>query len=139
MRNGIFVDTSAWYALANARDQYHSSATAFLPQTLSDYDELVSINHVVGETYTLLRCRTGHKLAWVFLRNLRATRKLRMHFVSEEMEREAYNLLELYSDQDFSFVDGTSFVAMKYQGISDCFSFDSHFAAAGFTVLPALR
>ena len=139
MRSGIFVDTSAWYALANAGDRRHAVATKFLSQALSDYPELVSTNHVVGETYTLRICRAGHELACVFLRNLRRTKKLRMSFVSQETELEAYDLLERYSDHDFSFVDGTSFIAMKAQHISDCFGFDRHFAAAGFTLLPALR
>ncbi len=45
--------------------------------------------------------------------------------------------MERYSDQAFSFVDATSFVVMRNQRISYGFAFDGHFAAAGFTVLPA--
>ena len=136
MRAGIFVDTSAWYALLSTGDTYHARAMAFLPRALAEYRELISTNLVIGETYTLIRSRWGHDAAWQFVRRIRRSRRLRRIFVSEELEREAYELLESRPEQAFSFVDGTSFVVMKEQEIPCCFTFDRHFSAAGFTVLP---
>lgn len=135
-RKNIFVDTSAWYALADAGDFNHRKARTFFTAALADYRELVTTNHVIGESYTLLRYRLGHDISWKFLGNIRKSQKLRSIFVSEELEQKAYRLLEHYPDQKFSFVDGTSFTLMKEQNISDCFAFDRHFFTAGFTILP---
>ena len=137
MAGGIFVDTSAWYALADKVDVNHGLATEFFPRAMAEYREIVSTNHVIGETYTLIVSRLGRDAAWLFLRNIRKSGRLKRVFVSEKQEGEAYGLLERYSDQDLSFVDSTSFVVMRDQGISFGFAFDRHFAAAGFTVLPA--
>lgn len=136
MKASIFIDTSAWYALVDASDTNHPLASAFLTKALANYREMVSTNHVIGESYTLIRLRLGHTIASEFLRNIAKARRLRHIFVSEEMEREAYKLLERYPDQPYSFVDGASYIAMRQHGISDCFAFDNLFIAVGFRVLP---
>ena len=136
MKGSIFVDTSAWYALADTFDVNHAMAAEFFPGVVAEHREILSTNHVIGETYTLIRSRLGRDAAWQFLRSVRRSPSFRRIFVSERQEEEAYSLLERYSDQAFSFVDATSFVVMKDQGISHGFAFDRHFAAAGFTLLP---
>ncbi len=136
MTRSVFVDTSAWYALADTFDINHALAAGSFPGLVARYREILSTNHVIGETYTLIRSRLGRAAAWQFLRSTRRSPSFRGIFVSEGQEEEAYSLLERYSDQAFSFVDATSFIVMKDQGISIGFAFDRHFAAAGFTVLP---
>ncbi|MDP2936759.1 MAG: hypothetical protein Q8O86_09750 [Dehalococcoidia bacterium] len=54
MRGGIFVDTSAWYALADNSDANHGRAAEFSPRAVVEYQEIISNNHVIGETYTLI-------------------------------------------------------------------------------------
>lgn len=136
MKGSIFVDTSAWYALADIEDANHGRAKAFVSRALAEYRVLVSTNHVVGEAYTLIRYRLGHGAAWRFMRSTANSGRFKSVFVTEALEVEAYALLERYTDHAFSFVDGTSFVVMKAQGISTCFAFDRHFEAAGFVALP---
>ena len=66
MAGGIFVDTSAWYALADKVDVNHGLATEFFPRAMAEYREIVSTNHVIGETYTLIVSRLGRDAAWLF-------------------------------------------------------------------------
>ena len=40
------------------------------------------------------------------------------------------------ADQEFSFVDATSFAVMRGERIRHAFAFDQHFATAGFTRIP---
>jgi len=134
----LFVDTSAWYALVDANDGNHSRASEFLSQALADYQKLISTNHVIGETYTLIRSRLGHNVAWEFLRRFWQSHRAEEVFVTQAWEKDAYTLLEHHPDQDFSFVDGTSFVMMREQGISHSFTFDRHFSVAGFIALPSI-
>jgi len=96
---------------------------------------LISTNHVVGESYTLLRVRLGHAAAYDFLRRLRASRLTRRVFVLEAWEDEAEALLARFADQDFSYVDATSFVSMRRIGLDVAFAFDHYFSVAGFQLL----
>lgn len=136
MKAGVFVDTSAWYALSDASDANHRAATIFLKQAMADYKSLVTTNHVIGETYTLMRFSLGHSRTIEFLDHLRQSARIERIFISQKWEEEAYSLLEKYYDQDFSFVDATSFIAMRALGIKDVFAFDRHFLIAGFTMVP---
>jgi len=90
----------------------------------------------VGESYTLIRMRLGHAATQQFLKSLDHTHRLQRIFVVESQEEAAFALLRRYDDQDFSFVDATSFVVMKTLGLRDAFTFDKHFATAGFMAVP---
>ncbi len=136
MKRSLFVDSSAWYAVADRKDYYHRQAAVFLTEAISAQTRLVTTNHVVGESYTLIRGRLGYQPAQQFLASLEQTIRLQRVFVAESQEEEAYALLGRYKDHDFSFVDATSFVVMKALGIREAFAFDHHFSAAGFVSLP---
>ncbi|MBI5242984.1 MAG: PIN domain-containing protein [Elusimicrobia bacterium] len=132
MRPKVFVDTSAWYALVDSDDTHHQSAWQVLPQLLSRFGGLVTSNHVIGESYTLIRSCLGHRKAWEFLGLLERSHRLERVFTPEALETEAYALLKKHPDQDFSFVDATSFVWMRILKLRDAFAFDKHFQVLGF-------
>ncbi|MBC8233270.1 type II toxin-antitoxin system VapC family toxin [bacterium] len=136
MSRELFVDSSAWYALADIDDKYHNSAKAFFSQCLKDYARLITSNCVVGETYTLIRTRLGYRPAWEFITRIRSSSRLEVIFINEVIESEAYKLLRRFQDKDFSYVDGTSFVLMKERKITEAFAYDKHFLSAGFIKLP---
>jgi predicted nucleic acid-binding protein len=132
----VFVDTGAWFAIQVQDDEWHERAATALHDLLSGACALVTTNHVVGETYTLLRVVKGHAAAVRFLDRLEETRRLERIFVGPEIEAQAYGLLRRHRDQDFSFVDATSFATMRANAIRHAFAFDSHFATAGFLRIP---
>jgi predicted nucleic acid-binding protein len=49
----VFVDTSAWDALADSRDAHHELALLFR-QEIADRAQLVITDYVLDELYTLL-------------------------------------------------------------------------------------
>lgn len=128
----VFVDTSAWYALQITDDANHEKARDIFPRLLKKSGKLITSNHVIGETYTLLRMSRGYDAAMRFIRLIRESPRLEEYFADQEMERKAYVLLQQYRDQSFSFVDGLSFSIMKDEKIQSCFAFDIHFHIAGF-------
>jgi uncharacterized protein len=132
----VFVDTGAWYAVQVTDDMHHAAAQATLQSLLDAGALLVTSNLVVGETYTLLRTAKGYHQAKRFLDALGQSRKMDRLFITEPLERKAYEILEQYSDHPFSFVDATSFVVMRQQRIQHAFAFDTHFATAGFLRIP---
>jgi len=128
----IFVDTSAWYALQIIDDANHHQASEIFPHLFNKYQSFLTSNHVIGETYTLLRTSKGYQEARRFLDILRQSPRVEEYFAAYQIEREAFDFLHQYRDHPFSFVDGVSFCIMKREDIQDTFSFDSHFPIAGF-------
>ncbi|MBI4320918.1 MAG: PIN domain-containing protein [Chloroflexi bacterium] len=135
MSQAVFVDTSAWYALADAGDTYHAPAARLMRRLLDTPRTLVVSNHVVGETYTLLRVRLGPTVATEFLQRLRGSARTRRVFVPEPWELEAEDLLAKYADQDLSYVDATTFVVMHHLAIKEALAFDHHFVVLGFVLI----
>jgi predicted nucleic acid-binding protein len=132
----IFVDTGAWFAAQVLDDAHHEEAADALRGLIALPIVLVTTNHVLGETYTLLRVTRGYRACRRFLESLDETARLERHFVSQELERRAFTILDRYRDHDFSFVDATSFALMRAERIRHAFAFDSHFATAGFMRVP---
>jgi predicted nucleic acid-binding protein len=132
----VFVDTGAWYAVQVTDDMHHAAAQATLQSLLGAGALLVTSNLVIGETYTLLRTAKGYREATRFLDALGQSRKMERLFVTEQLERKAYEILEQYTDHPFSFVDATSFAVMRQQRIQHAFAFDAHFVTAGFLRIP---
>ncbi|MBW1783703.1 MAG: type II toxin-antitoxin system VapC family toxin [Deltaproteobacteria bacterium] len=132
----IFVDTGAWFALADASDQYHNQAIDIYPGLFKDNYHLKTTNLVIAETYILIRRAIGHQPAMTFLKNISASPRVNTIYSDQMLEANATDILGKYEDQDFSYADAVSFAAMKHYGIHLAFSFDRHFVTAGFSIIP---
>ncbi len=129
----IFVDTSFWVALRNRRDRSHDLARTLLAN--HGAEPLLTSNHVRGETWTFLRRRAGHGSAVDFIDSIDRSPRLRLIFVSEDLETAALRWLRRHDEREYSFVDATSFALMRSLRIRDALSFDGDFTAAGFREL----
>ncbi len=126
----IFVDTSFWVALRNRRDQHHENAAELLRRYADE--NLITTNHVRGETWTYLRRRVGHHAAVDFLDAIERSPRVRVMFVSSEIEDHALQWLRRRDEREYSFVDATSFATMRLLRTIDALAFDGDFTAAGF-------
>lgn len=132
---GLFVDTGAWYALADRSDQYHERASELFPRLLRAYRRLVTTNLVIAEAYILIRRMLGHGAAVTFLEKISTSPRLSKVYSDRLLEEAAETILRDYSDQDFSYTDAVSFAVMRQQRMSKAFAFDRHFVTAGFTLV----
>ena len=130
--NKIFVDTSAWFALQITDDSHHQVAKKILERLLPICQDLITSNHVIGETYTLLRTCCGYKEARRFIDILRQSPRISSYFVGQKTEKRAFEILDQFQEHPFSFVDAISFATMEQLNIKYAFSFDKHFIVAGF-------
>ncbi len=122
-----FVDTSAWYAAADADDRHHERATTLL---LTD-ERLVTSDHVLVETWLLIKARSHRTAADEFWARLRGG-VARIEVITDADLSAAWAIGEAFGDQDFSIVDRTSFAVMERLGVHRAVSFDSDFAVYRF-------
>ena len=132
----VFVDTGAWVAISDSRDQYHDQAVPVYQKLLQDGMMLETSNLVIAESYILIRRHGGFRPAIRFLGALRQSQRLRRWYSDERIETHAERILQKYGDHVFSLTDAVSFVLMREHGIENAFAFDRHFLVAGFTLLP---
>jgi len=124
-----FADTSFWFALAERRDPRHDDAKALVRAGVGP---VCVSNHVVGETWTLLRRRAGHAAAVGFIDRLARLPDVEVVHVDEAAEADAWRWLRRHDEREYSFVDATSFAVMRRRRIREALAFDGDFNAAGF-------
>ena len=128
LRTSVFVDTSAFFALADQTDRLHHQALQYVQST----DRLlVTSNVVVHETITLLRMRLGYEPALQFGLRLLGETTTPIVRVTPADEQKAWAIFRQYPDKRFSFTDCTSFAIMKRLGIRTAFAFDEDFRQFG--------
>jgi uncharacterized protein len=123
----LFVDTSVWYAAADRGDRGHARARS----VLSKGGDLVTTDHVLVETWLLLRHRLGRRAAERFWEGLRGG-VAEIEPVGAADLQAAWVMAEAFPDQDFSIVDRTSFAVMLRMGLRRVASFDADFAVFRF-------
>lgn len=123
----LYVDTSAFYAAADAGDRTHPRAT----QILGSGESLLTSDHVLVESWILLRHRLGRDAAerfWSAIREGAAG----VEPVDLADLTVAWSIGAEFPDQDFSIVDRTSFAVMQRLGLTRVASFDDDFAIFRF-------
>jgi predicted nucleic acid-binding protein len=123
----LYVDTSAWYAAADRGDRSHRRAT----RILGGGEDLVTSDHVLVETWLLLRHRLGHRPAERLWDGLRGGAAEIEPVGAADLEV-AFGIDQTFPDQDFSIVDRTSFAVMLRLGITRAAAFDEDFAVFRF-------
>lgn len=129
----VFVDTSFFIAALNPRDEDHAEAIAM--RSLMRAGNLVTTNHVIGESWTFAGRRFGHHVAAALLRALRTGARYHAVHVAPETEERALDWLLRHDEREYSFVDATSFAIMREKGIEEVLTFDGDFEAVGFRAL----
>ncbi len=132
----VFVDTSAFVALRNRSEREHAAARASLDELLDAGASLFTSNYVFAETYTALLIRLSRAEAIAWGRAFRSGTVVEPVRVDEEVEEDAWTILEAHSDKGWSYVDATSFALMAREGTSEAFAFDQHFVQRGLHVVP---
>jgi predicted nucleic acid-binding protein len=123
-------------ALHRARDQYHDAATEHWRKLQDDRRRCFTSNFVLDETATLLARRSTYEFAAQRVRNMYESPSLSILRPDESDELAAVQLFQKYADHSVSFTDCVSFVLMEKRMINCVFTFDRHFAIAGFDLEP---
>jgi predicted nucleic acid-binding protein len=130
------ADTSFWVALFYSRDQHHAEARDLW---LAGQDRVLVTNHVLGETWTFLRRRSGHAAAVDAVDRIWRSGRVSVFHLDLEDEMEAWGWLRRRPEREYSFVDATSFAVMRRKRIREALAFDEDFSAAGFVEVRSSR
>jgi predicted nucleic acid-binding protein len=128
----VFVDTGAWIALAIVNDSMHERAKEIWTTLLEAGARPVVSVPVVLETFTYLQRKVAHDLAerwWASLEEVQFLERVECTPVELKAAMKYFARRDLHK---LSLVDATSFVLMRKHKVRVAFSFDTHYAAAGF-------
>lgn len=123
----LFVDTSIWYAAADSSNLSNARAKA----VLNSGEQLVTTDHILVESWTLLRYRLQRNAAERFWDGMRSGIAVIEPVGLADLEA-AWQIGSSWSDQDFSIIDRTSFAVMCRLGLERAASLDDHFAVFRF-------
>lgn len=128
----VFIDTSAWIALFNKKDQFHDVAVEII-KTL-ERDELATSDFVLGEFLGAGKRALSHtaliKSGKIILR------LVDFLAVDKEVRKESLKKWGDSFSKAVSFVDWSNFVLMNQHGIDKIFAFDEDFLKMGLKVVP---
>jgi len=132
----ILVDTGPFLGRWLRGDQHHHEAVAAWEALRRTGGPCATTNFILDEVFTLLGRRAGYGFAAERARSVYGSRTFTILRPGEQEERAALELFEKYSDQKVSFTDCISFAFLRARRMRRVFTFDAHFARAGFQVWP---
>jgi predicted nucleic acid-binding protein len=130
----LFVDSGAWIALRNRRDQYHVAADHLFREALRRRRLLVTSNLVIAETHRLTLFRRGIQAAQRALEKIDLSPRVTIHFATQEDHTLARQWLQRLGARPVTYTDAVSFAIMERTRCREVLGFDQDFAAAGFTI-----
>ncbi len=137
MASRIFVDASAYVALARQDDENHRAAEAIITTLQQQRARLYTTYFAVAEAHALLLRYLGIAPAYRYLQGLDTSQVTTVvHSDPADIET-AKALLYRYDDKDFSLADAIAFAVMTRFGLKQAFTFDRHFGQYGWEVLKA--
>lgn len=135
MPRSVFLDTSGWIAVLNAREELHVRAVGTFQELGEAGCRLLVTDWIIAETGNGL-ARTSARLKFVTAaRQLLASPDVRVLPVTSGLLSRALELYSSRPDKTWGLVDCASFMVMSDHGVTDAFTTDRHFEQAGFNCL----
>ena len=131
----VFIDTSGFFALLSAADPAHMQAREQMARLAHARRRAVTTDHVLDETFTLLKVRGLVHRCPAFEQMLNTSRSLRVSWTEPALFTAATKLFLARLDQGFSLTDCVSFTTMERTGLQEALTTDHHFQIAGFVPL----
>lgn len=128
-----FIDTEAWFALADARSATHEKTAEAISR---HSDALLTTSFVFAELIALIVSRKGHQLAARIGERIRTNPHVLLVHPDDRQLARAWQRFVERPDKTYSLTDCLSFVIIEEMKVDVVISNDRHFRQEGFTVLP---
>ena len=119
------VDTAAFYALADRRDQHHQEARQYYVRAAGS-EGLLTTDYILVESWMLIAHRLGRTAAMRFWDRLSTGMIPLLGILAQDLAR-ARQIAHEWEDQGFSLVDCASMAIMERMAIGTIFTFDDDF------------
>ena len=139
MAKKIFIDTSAWISYFGSDQPKHISIKSLIKQFIKNGIVICTSNDVIDETVTRLIYDTNIKIAEKFINFMKKssqTNSLVQFWIDEEIQNEAFELVQKFSEHRLSLTDATSIALIKKFSIESIISLDTDFIKVGIPTLP---
>jgi predicted nucleic acid-binding protein len=137
MDSMVFVDATAWIAIASPKDENHEPASEYIQEAADSGILLFTTRFIFAETLIFIRKRVSVEKAIEFGEYLLESPQVKMLEIQPELHEKTWEIFKKYRDwRDLSYVDCLSFVVMKNSGINTAFAFDDDFRRFGFVKVP---
>jgi predicted nucleic acid-binding protein len=131
----VLVDTAAWIALVNTRDELHSRAGQALAELRRGNVALLTTEFVLLEVANALCTSAWRAKAVKLIDGFRSLPDLRIIAADTILLAEGWELYRGRPDKEWSLTDCTSIVILQKEHIEQVFTSDHHFKQAGFVTL----
>jgi predicted nucleic acid-binding protein len=134
----IFCDTSFFFACLEPRDQSHAPALLWLKASQQHKSVFVTTWDILSETVTLLRRKSGYRIALAFIEEIIPS--LRLVLIDDSVRQEALAIFKRFAmDKKLSFCDCVSCAVLSSDlAPIPTATFDIHFKSLGLPVLPLI-
>lgn len=139
MARKVFIDTSAWISYSLSGQPKHSIIKNIIRRFIKEHVTICTSNDVIDETTTRLIYDTDIKIVKKFINLIKDGTKaniLVQLWVDEEIQKEAFELVQKFSEHKLSLTDATTIALMKKFSIEEIISLDSDFKKVGISTLP---
>lgn len=133
-----FIDTSAWMAYYLSDEPDHIRIKNLIKGFTKEHTAIITSNDVIDETVTnfiYVKSKIAKKFV-DFIQQAIATNTVTQLWVDEEIQNEAFGLVQKFSEHKLSLTDATTIVIVNRFNIESVVSLDSDFKKVGLRVLP---
>jgi len=134
-REAAFVDSGAWITLALSRDPLHNQAVEQWEALHGVGAKLHTSIPVVIETFTFLQRNANRDVALAWKESIYEPGVVKILTCEMRDLERSWEYFRRPALHKLSAVDATSFAIMRRARIRLAFTFDHHFAVAGFTLV----
>lgn len=139
MIRGAFIDTSSWISYFLSNQPKHSVIKKLIKQLKKDRVTLYTSNDIIDETVTRLVYHTNPQIVIKFIDFI--TEGVKANFlvqlwIDEEIQIEAFELVQKFAEHKLSLTDATTIVLFKKFNLDSVISLDSDFVKVGISTLP---
>jgi hypothetical protein len=131
----VFVDTVAWIALFNSRDDLHAAAIERPKELYRHKIPLITTEFVLIEFADAFAAPPLRTSAVAVLSGLRQEPLLEILPATAALFEDGLTLYAARPDEAWSLTDCISLAVMQERGVTTAFSADHHFAQAGHQLL----
>lgn len=135
MADKIFIDTAAWIALLNSRDNLHQKARLIMDDLIENKNPLVTTEFVLMEVADAISAPRLRPKTIDFIDNILLLPILLVIPASQDLWKAGWQLYKQRPDKEWGLTDCISFIVMKPENIKISFTADHHFEQAGFIKL----